>query len=285
MFKINLVLVLLLMQSVFAQRWIAFNTVIPNANDSLIVHSNEVNKNTLDPDSIKILVWNILKSKKETFAQDFERLQSDKDLIMVQEYFQPTFDLPRYVLREFETTIGTSFRFMGRSDFQEITGVATMARVKSPWRFILKTTSKEPVIQTPKVTLFNQYDLRDTHLKLLAVNIHAINFVNFKHFKEQIDEVLMNLADHNGPIIFAGDFNTWNKKRTVYLKKASAKIGLHEVELSISKRKKWFGHPLDHIFIRGLEVISKAVHNDIESSDHKPMEAELKLIPDYFTAE
>lgn len=281
MFKLSL-LFLLLIPSAFAQRWIAFNTIIPNNRESLIVHSNQASKDALDPESIKILVWNILKSKKESFNQDFERLQFGKDLIMIQEYFQSSFDLPRYILREFETTIGTSFRFLGRSDFSEITGVATMARVKSPWRFILKTTSKEPVIRTPKVTLFNQYKLIGTHLTLLAVNIHAINFVNFKHFKQQIDEVLMNIADHHGPIIFAGDFNTWNKKRTDYLKQASSKIGLNEIELSISKRKRWFGHPLDHIFVRGLEVIFKAVNNEVESSDHKPMEAELRLIPEYF---
>jgi endonuclease/exonuclease/phosphatase (EEP) superfamily protein YafD len=41
-------------------------------------------------------------------------------------------------------------------------------------------------------------------------------------------------------------------------------------------RKRVFGQPLDHIYVRGLEVL-EATTRDVDSSDHNPMSARLHI--------
>jgi endonuclease/exonuclease/phosphatase (EEP) superfamily protein YafD len=41
-------------------------------------------------------------------------------------------------------------------------------------------------------------------------------------------------------------------------------------------RKRVFGHPLDHIYVRGLETI-EATTTEVSSSDHNPMSARLQI--------
>jgi endonuclease/exonuclease/phosphatase (EEP) superfamily protein YafD len=41
-------------------------------------------------------------------------------------------------------------------------------------------------------------------------------------------------------------------------------------------RKRVFGQPLDHIYVRGLEVI-EATTREVKSSDHNPMSARLQI--------
>lgn len=256
-----------------AQRF-AFNTVIPDFANSFQIYYQRQETKGLDPNSINILVWNILKGKRDTFQRDFLELQRDKDLILLQEYFQDSSDIPYYLQKEFETIVATSFRFV-RDEFHSITGVATLSRVKSPFYHILRTRNREPVINTPKVTLISKYKLKGMEQELLVANIHAINFVGTRPFKRQIDAVMEIIELHDGPIIFGGDFNTWNKSRIKYLNTMTSTSGMKAIKYSKEDRKKFLGHPLDHVFIKGLEVKLKKVYGKLKSSDHKAMEAQL----------
>ena len=42
------------------------------------------------------------------------------------------------------------------------------------------------------------------------------------------------------------------------------------------ERTRIFGRPVDHIYVRGLEAVSADTYN-IESSDHNPMDAVLRI--------
>ncbi|NMU84205.1 hypothetical protein HKB16_15060, partial [Vibrio parahaemolyticus] len=74
-------------------------------------------------------------------------------------------------------------------------------------------TSKEPWLRLPKSALYSQYHLSNGE-KLAVVNVHAINFtVGTKEYVSQLTALEMLLKHHVGPILFAGDFNSWSESR------------------------------------------------------------------------
>ena len=45
-------------------------------------------------------------------------------------------------------------------------------------------------------------------------NLHAINFaLGTDAYRAQLDAIATELSHHRGPIVVAGDFNTWNDER------------------------------------------------------------------------
>ena len=122
-------------------------------------------------------------------------------------------------------------------------------------------------------------------LELLIVNIHCINFkIDLNEFKEQIRYVAGEVMAHDGPVIMAGDFNTWSKNRLEHLDMIVKELELVKITFSSKSNyvKTAFGNPLDHIFIskEKLEVVkgSEDVIAAINSSDHKPLFVELRIL-------
>ena len=65
-------------------------------------------------------------------------------------------------------------------------------------------------MHSPKAT---NYALPNQQL-LLSVNLHAINFtLGISDLKQQLDDAADIMRHHTGPIIFAGDLNTWSDER------------------------------------------------------------------------
>jgi len=85
------------------------------------------------------------------------------------------------------------------------------------------------------------------------------------------------LTGHNGPIILAGDFNTWTEEKTRTLRQMVQRLGLSEVSFSDDDRTRVFGNAIDWVFARGLSVEFAQVHGSITGSDHKPMEVAFSL--------
>ena len=234
-------------------------------------------------DSIKVLSWNIAKNNYDP--------SWNKDFLAIVEQYQPD----KIFLQE----------VLLRADVAEIPELARMTWAFTP-NFIdtfdntysgiliatkgnpisskaLVTKHCEPVSNTPKVSLFAEYSLDDCYENLLAVNTHLINFVNLSKFKAQIQEIESIVATHQGAIILAGDFNTWNKSRWRMLYKMTARLNLTPVSFTAEDTKKiksfLLSPPLDYIFNRGLvqkEDTAKVIDN-IYSSDHNPLFVELSL--------
>jgi endonuclease/exonuclease/phosphatase (EEP) superfamily protein YafD len=53
-------------------------------------------------------------------------------------------------------------------------------------------------------------------------------------------------------------------------------LGLEKLDYDEDHRKRFLGQPLDHIYIRGLEVL-EATTRKVGSSDHNPMSVHLRL--------
>ena len=126
--------------------------------------------------------------------------------------------------------------------------------------------------------LFVEYEISGSSQTLLTANIHAINFVSAKKYEHMLSEVEAVLKRHVGPVILAGDFNSWSNKRVRALHKMTERLELNQLSFKDDSRTRWMGKVVDWIFVRGLKVNNMLVHAEIKSSDHNALTAELSLI-------
>ena len=95
-------------------------------------------------------------------------------------------------------------------------------------------------------------------------------------FKQQLEDAASIMRMHQGPIIFAGDLNTWSDRRQSLLKQTLNKLGLHEAIYLDDKRTKAFGLALDQVWVRGVKIETTVVP-ELDSSDHNPIIATLTI--------
>jgi endonuclease/exonuclease/phosphatase (EEP) superfamily protein YafD len=220
----------------------------------------------LDSSRIRLVSWNVKKGSIPRWREDLDALAVDQDLVLVQEAAWQPDDLPEMHHWAFAPGYRTD---------KFLSGVMTYSRSKPLIQCNL--TSWEPWLGTPKATNITEYGLTGTDQTVLVVNIHAINFTfGVADFREQIEQIRPVLAMHSGPIIFSGDFNTWRKKRTEILQTFADEFGLQSVAFANDHRKVFFGRPLDHIYVRGLQIGSSGTRQ-LDSSDHNPLLVEFSL--------
>ena len=227
---------------------------------------------SLLPGAIRLLNWNIQKNKKSELEVDIHRLSDGADLILLQEAtrsFADTADLnDRY-----HDTFAPGYR-SSRVD----TGVMTVSKATPLTQCSFRYS--EPWLRTPKATNVTEYSLSDRDETLLVVNMHMVNFaLGLRDLRKQLDEVVLVIESHQGPVIVSGDFNTWSQARGRAVGKALGKLDLAPISFSSDRRKRVFGNALDHVYVRGGEVVASTSYG-VESSDHNPMSVILKFWDD-----
>ena len=86
------------------------------------------------------------------------------------------------------------------------------------------------------------------------------------------------IQTHQGPVLFAGDFNVWDLSRQKAISDLAQKNNLESIQFKNDKFiKKFRIYPLDRAFVRGLRPIKAEVIKDIDSSDHKPISFDLEI--------
>jgi len=248
---------------------------VPSIKD-IMQEMGDFTEKELNPNSIKILVWNMYKGSNETWEQDFEKLSMDQDILITQEMY-----LNEMMIDIFENHQGygyhtaTSFMYLPS---RTRTGVASASKVRPTSFKYQRSRVLEPVIETPKMALETFYKLKGTDQELMVVNIHAINFVSSLALATQLKDLAKDIKKFKGPVIFAGDFNTWSKDKLYFMNKIIIEgLGMREVKFKEDNRKKVFGNIIDYVFIKGLEVVESKSYGDIEGSDHTPMTVELRF--------
>ncbi len=228
------------------------------------------------PDVIKLLIWNVYKGRhREKWRKDFLTLSADMDLILLQEAMDDGW-MPNIWLNDcpdHHWKMATSFSYRKNS-----TGVATGSRFQASFIDFIRGKEREMFFLTPKVTLASKYKFTDSKLKqkeheLLVINTHVVNFTTTSAFVRFVEELLEMVQNHTGPLIIAGDFNTWNFKRWFHLLRILAQLEIKPVEIDEDPRVL----KLDHVFTRGFRVSHTVVHDQVLSSDHYPLEVWLEL--------
>ncbi len=156
-------------------------------------------------------------------------------------------------------------------------GVLTASRVVPVASCTQRST--EPLMRIPKSAVLTWLRLANSSEMVLVANMHAINFVlTLDAYRAQFDALAAVLRDHRGPIILAGDLNTWSEARHALVRDITARLGLVEVEpRGEDRRARFLGQPVDRVFVRGLEVVSTQV-DAVESSDHNPVQVVLRAL-------
>jgi endonuclease/exonuclease/phosphatase (EEP) superfamily protein YafD len=240
----------------------------------------------LDRRPFKVLMWNIHKQADSGWERDLSAFAAANDVVLLQEaVLQPPL---RKILND------TGLRWSMASSFlldADDIGVLTATRIAP----VASCTQRvvEPLIRIPKSAVISWLPIVDTAVDTAAdtaagtragtretlaiVNVHSITFeLALDVYRSQLEALADALAGHRGPIIFAGDFNTWNDARDRVVSEIAARLGLAELNLRVDQRAVFFGRHLDHIFIRGLETVD-VIAIPVTSSDHNPMAATLRI--------
>ena len=245
--------------------------IVPS--DSAILRSlGHARAKSLNPNTIKVLIWNIYKGREAGWDVDMKLVGADADLIILQEFF-----LDEESIQTFEWFKGIEWLFAtsylrGRDSIP--TGVVTGANASSINTVPLRSPKREifgpsgpRIIPTPKMALITMYQLCGSCSQLAVVNVHGINYRETHAFELQMKQLEKSFASHKGPMIVAGDFNTWWHKRLIILQDIMRRNSLVHLELGNDKRTR----VLDHVFTRGLEIKEARLLSEYRSSDHKPI--------------
>ena len=225
----------------------------------------------LDPSAIRIVSWNIHKQADPGWQRDLRTLGAANDVVLLQEI---VLDPP---LRELIADEGLRWVMASSFLMSDIDyGVLTAARIQP----VATCTERfvEPLLRIPKSAIVSWFALKGRPETLAIANIHAINFsLSLGAYHAQLRALADALASHQGPVILAGDLNTWTAARAQAVRDVAKRLGLTEVPFAVDRRSLFFGHELDHIYVRGLALVSSSALL-VQSSDHNPVEATLRVV-------
>ena len=104
---------------------------------------------------------------------------------------------------------------------------------------------------------------------------------------EQMNTLIQDLKQfpENMPVILVGDFNTWESNAARYTIKLFRDAGLHTPfgsQSTFSTRVLFvpIDFRLDWIWLRGVQVVTCGIDKNIRLSDHFPLWANIKLLPE-----
>ncbi|MGF1760601.1 endonuclease/exonuclease/phosphatase family protein [Photobacterium sagamiensis] len=224
----------------------------------------------LDQDGVlTVSVWNIYKQQRENWLQAMELFTADSELVLLQEASLNT-SLKNYLdTSQWQVAMVNAFKFLNTS-----AGVMNLSSVEA-----IETCAylaMEPWLRLPKSALLARFSLSNGQT-LAVVNLHGVNFtLGLEEYKAQMDRLAEVLSKHQGPVILAGDFNSWRQERIDVVRDFAEGLRLKAVVLSIDQRITVLGKPLDHLYYRGLRLM-EAEAPKTEASDHNPIIATFRL--------
>lgn len=236
-------------------------------------------KSTLDSsqqDTFTLMSWNTYKIdyKNSGIFESYIRhiyFKHDVDIFCLQEAVHHSDT--KFPIDEFEINFASNIALRTHNY-----GVATASHYPTLKNIKILTTHRETVINTHKASLITHLNINDT--KVVVVNIHAINFKSNRIYEYEFEKIkeYINPHKYKHPIIIAGDFNTWNRKRVKLIKdfcrEFSFKVAFFdEPELVKSFQK----NRLDFVLYRGLNLQGAMALDCEKISDHNPIVAKFSF--------
>ncbi len=210
--------------------------------------------------AIDLLVWNVQKFENPSTLPWLQKttaqiILTQESIASIQEAFARTLDANQ--------AFSPGYRTLGN----ETSGVGIITKLQTS--LTCAWQHQEPWLLTPKATLVSALPLANE--VLIAVNLHAINFsIGTQELQQQIEAISDVIDQYDGPIVVAGDFNTWSKARTLVLERFIAQHDLHAANFDPDHRVRPFAYPLDHILTKNLNVLTTR-SEETDLSDHTPL--------------
>ena len=250
---------------------------------------SEVERQALPAQAIDVLVWNIKKTQEPGWSREYSELARGKELVILQEAWDAPSMRSALNLDDRAWVMGVSFVYERRD--HTATGVATGSTATPQTARVRHAPTREPLVRTPKAALLTTYALEGQPEPLLVVNLHAINFRTAPHLRQQLQPLERAIETHRGPVLLAGDFNTHHRPRFEVMEAMVDRLGLQTAfpnwtdpdrarrrDLVRDGRLRSGRWPLDHVFVRGLEVVEARVHGDRAGSDHTPLTLRVRVV-------
>lgn len=226
-----------------------------------------------DPDNISILNWNVQKNQAHNWLDDFKSFSEKQDIVVIQEAHLDSHLQNALDQQALHWSLNAAFYLR-----EKPTGVLTASPVKPHYSCGYRV--QEPVIRIPKSVLINYYRIKGFDASLMVANIHGINFtLGTEAYRSQIDKLMEIAQAHDGPMIIAGDFNSWSDERAAILAEMVKSLSLKTCDVQPSNQTQVFGKVIDHIFYRGLQPIFQE-SKKVTTSDHNPMRIRFRLAND-----
>ena len=225
------------------------------------------------PDTFGMLCWNVHKenTKNSEFKPYLEKMTAEKEIAFLLFQEANFRDDNHFTLPDFAFDAAANLEYRG-----EFYGVLTASRVESKHAQAYLSEGRESLIGPYKSLIMSTYTFEDGS-ELLILNVHAINFRENQRYHKELERFLTLMLDHDGPMIIAGDFNSWNKRRMQRLHEIREKLGLKAVPFTQEDNVKSFmGNHLDFILYRGVEILDFSVDKDHGLSDHNPLFARFR---------
>lgn len=222
------------------------------------------------PELFTVVSWNIYKTQNTGWQGMLTKLSKQADIIALQEARESTTQT-FWKSQGWSATMLEAFSMGTKS-------VGVQIASKIPPKQVCGRRKYEPLILLPKSLLIGTYPLSDGQGDLWIVSLHSINFsLKLNAYMSQLGEIADMLKEHHGPVIIAGDFNTWSKRRMAVLDRWMEHHRLQPVRFKNDLRSRFFGHALDHIYYRGIKLVRSRIFKT-KASDHNALSATFRII-------
>jgi endonuclease/exonuclease/phosphatase (EEP) superfamily protein YafD len=225
------------------------------------------------PSTFDVAIWNIWKgSGGDLFLGEYNNLVKGRHLLLLQEVLLTLKALGNFAPKGFSASHGATYR--RRDGLRDgVMTVSAATPIETATRVLCH--SPEPFLKTTKATLISRFKIEGHKKSLCVVNTHATLVRRPATAVREIEKVLKKIRDHEGPILYAGDFNTFSKTYIREVDKIMSTIGLQRVILEADPRSTTTA--LDQLYVREIKVLSAKVETRYLHSDHFPITATLEI--------
>ena len=222
------------------------------------------------PSRLRLASWNLHKQQDAGWREQLSRLAGESDVLLLQEAGL-TAELREVLGRAgYNWLMASSFAYSSTEY-----GVMIAARVRPS--YFCTGRSVEPVTGIPKSFLVARFRVDGRSAAIEIATVHSLNFMlELGPYEAQLDALGKVLAAHAGPIVLAGDFNTWSEARERAVAALAAKLALAPAVFPSDTRSRYFGRPADWAYGRGVEVLDASAPA-VTSSDHNPLLVTLRI--------
>lgn len=168
-------------------------------------------------------------------------------------------------------TLGLSFaeknrRYIVRQDPAR-TGTATYSDFAPLSSQVLMSNNVDNFWPQYMPAVATTYAIEGRNERLLVVHMHNLAGTGSDRQLELLDQAEAVIRAHQGPVLFAGDFNAWSEEKVNNLYFLASRTGLGQIPLQSPFPTPFGARQLDRAFVRGLELVVSSVHT-LHGSEH-----------------
>lgn len=225
------------------------------------------------PSPFRLSVWNLYKGHGGlAFRRDLSVLLQRSDLLLAQEALLD--QRLKEVLLQTRSCATHAAAYMRSDRLRDgVMSVCGAAVADQPRRWL--SDRREPLFRTPKAALLTEYPLEGRSTPLRVLNLHASLFRTPQQARHEVRVWVGRAARSDGPLIVAGDFNTFSRAHFLGVSRELSRFGLRHVPVEPEPRSR--RNALDQVFLRGLRTNGARAVTEVRSSDHFPLECEVRV--------